>query len=311
MGALAIESQRLLEASMAKSSHSTYSRGVNSFDAFRVNVGFNQAWPAPVQHIVAFIAHMSLEGKAPSTINTYVSAISYNHKVNGWVDPTDNFIVHKLKEGCKRLNGRVDGRIPITLNILEQLVRVLPNVCNSSYETALFKASFLLAFFGFLRVGEFTCISKRGDASRVLGIGDIKSEAGGKSVEVTIRYSKTDQSGRSTTLVISARDGEFCQVRALANFTRIRPHIGGQLFVHFGGDPLTRYQFDAVLKKGAQLLGLPLRGISPHSFRIGAATSAAICDMSVEEIKSMGRWQSAAVKIYIRPHLMVEPITGY
>jgi hypothetical protein len=46
---------------------------------------------------------MSIEGKAPSTISTYISSISFIHKITGWSDPTTNFIIKKLKEGCRRL----------------------------------------------------------------------------------------------------------------------------------------------------------------------------------------------------------------
>ena len=78
-----------------------------------------------------------------------------------------------MKEGCKRLKSGVDSRRPITFQILKRLIQVLPSICKSSYEASLFKAVFLLAFFGFLRVSEFACSSKKGDTSRVLSVGDV------------------------------------------------------------------------------------------------------------------------------------------
>ena len=81
-----------------------------------------------------FLDHLSLEGKAPSTIDTYVAALAYRHKMCGWEDPPDNFIIRKLKEGAKRGNKVSDRRSPITLSILGQLVSSLPMICTSSFE---------------------------------------------------------------------------------------------------------------------------------------------------------------------------------
>ena len=128
----------------------------------------------------------------------------------------------------------------------------------------------------------------------------------GKSIQdgmvVTIRYSKTDQTGKSVFLKFdTSQDFFLCPVRAMIDFLRIRNLVTGPLFSHFGGTPLTCYQFNHVLKKGVKLLGLSPVDFSSHSFRIGAATSAAMCGVSDDQIKKWGRWKSSAFELYIRP----------
>ena len=76
-------------------------------------------------------------------------------------------------------------------------------------------------------------------------------------------------------------------------------------FRHFGGEPLTSQHFSYKLKECIRLLGLPSSNCSSHSFRIGAATSAAMAGMSDEQIKNMGRWRSSAFKQYIRPNHLI------
>ena len=49
--------------------------------------------------VAAYIAFLTIEGRAPSSIITHLSTISFVHKINGWVDPTHNFIVKKIKTG--------------------------------------------------------------------------------------------------------------------------------------------------------------------------------------------------------------------
>ena len=308
MASLELEAQRLLQASLAMSSHVTYRRGVNNFEDFRVSKGINGIWPAPSMHLIAFIAHMSLQGMASSTIDTYVSAVAYVHKVNNWVDPSDNFVVRKLREGCRRQYKQEDGRRPITIPILRKLSLSLSELCSSSYETCLFRAAFFLAFYAFLRVGEFTIASKRGLCSDVLLIGDVNFVSDHSALRVTIRGSKTDQRGVGVQLLIEAgADPKVCPVKVLSDYMDVRPGGQGPFFVHFGGEALTRYQFNSMLKKGILAIGLQAGDFSSHSFRIGAATSAALGGISTEQIMIMGRWRSSAVNSYIRPLRTVIP----
>lgn len=295
------EVHRLLDSSLASSTLATYKRGVNSFDSFRREVGFNSQWPAPVQHVVAFIAHLSIEGKSPSSISTYSSALAYVHKLNGWSNPCDNFIIKKLKEGARRTGRQPDSRRPISLTMLRQLSHNLSGICSSTYETTVFRTAFLLAFFGFLRVGEFTALSNNAHAHNILSIGDIHLTH--DSLSVTIRFSKTDQRGRSTTLHFSkGPETILCPVTAMRCYLDVRPCKAGPLFIHFAGNPLTRYQFGQILTRSVSAMGLSPTNFSSHSFRIGAATSAAVSGIPIDTIKSMGRWQSSAVNSYIRPH---------
>ena len=308
MEALESEANRLLEASLAKSSRITYNRGVKSFDEFRLKSGIECVWPSPMQHIIAFIAQLSLEGKASSTIDTYVSALSYMHKIEGWEDPTDNFIVKKLREGSRRQNKHSDNRRPITIAILQQLSSLLPNLCSSSYETHLFRTSFLLAFFGFLRVGEFTTASKKGEWANILLPSDVSFSKDKSLINLRIRSSKTDQRGEGATLQIgTGHNQEVCPVKAMSKYLEMRPICEGLLFIHFGGEPLTRYQFGCMLKKGIGAIGLSPGDFNTHSFRIGAATSAAVGGIPLDQIMSMGRWRSSAVNSYIRPLRFITP----
>ena len=149
LGSLENEARRLVEGSLSNSTRAIYRRGVDNFDNFRDQLGVTQCWPAPVAHVIAFVSHMSLSGRAPSTINTYTSAIAFVHKINGWCDPTSNFIVKKLREGCKRLKGLPDSRRPVTIPILQRLCSDVFCLCDSTFEATMFKAVFLLAFFWF------------------------------------------------------------------------------------------------------------------------------------------------------------------
>ncbi len=308
MDDLSSEAHRLFKASLAPATWTAYASNLESFIQFRKSYNLELWWPALTQHIISYISHLSISGLSSSTICAHVSAIAFAHKANGWRDPSDNFIVKKILEGCRRDNPGVDNRLPITSDILKRLISVLMAICKSQYEYLLFRAAFALAFFGFLRVGEFTCSSKKASSERILSIQDVSFQGQGSlqtSLLITIRYSKTDQRGlRSYLRIDGAGESPVCPVKAMLDFLKVRPNHQGALFIHFDAAPLTSYQFNHILKTGIRVIGLPQDKYSSHSFRIGAATMAAKNGFSEDEIKQMGRWKSSAVQIYVRPQQM-------
>ncbi|XP_038064538.1 uncharacterized protein LOC119739488 isoform X1 [Patiria miniata] len=309
MEAINTEALRLLGASFASSTWGTYSKGVEQFIQFRHHAGLPPLWPSPCGHIAAFIAHLSLEGLAPSTIGTYTAAAAYVHKINGWPDPTDSFIVRKMREGCRRQGRRCDPRRPITAELLEKICNILRAITSSNLEAALFCAAFSLAFFVFFRVGELTTASKSAGHERTLNFQDVWFASNDHSVLVVrLRFSKTDQRGDSVELRFH-RDyhSPTCPVNMVSSYLLLRPHFAGPFFVHVDGTPLTTYQFSQMLRKSLVALGLPPQGFSPHSFRIGAATSAALNGTPVPQIQLLGRWKSQAVNLYIRPDKVLPP----
>ena len=80
----------------------------------------------------------------------------------------------------------------------------------------------------------------------------------------------------------------------------VRGSYSGPLFCHFDKIPLSRYQFNAVLKKALAYLNIPAQGYKNHSFRIGMATALCADGRSDEEIKRMERWKYSAFQVYIR-----------
>ncbi|MGL5566769.1 MAG: tyrosine-type recombinase/integrase [Plesiomonas sp.] len=72
------------------------------------------------------------------------------------------------------------------------------------------------------------------------------------------------------------------------------------LFVDDSNKPVTRFWFQKHLKSVLQQSGILAENFSSHSFRIGAATSAAQKGLSEQQIQALGRWSSDAFQSYIR-----------
>ena len=74
----------------------------------------------------------------------------------------------------------------------------------------------------------------------------------------------------------------------------------GPFFRFENGTPLTRMKFVDKVKEALSLAGVDCTAYSGHSFRIGAATTAAKRGISDATIKMLGRWKSSAYQVYIK-----------
>ena len=74
----------------------------------------------------------------------------------------------------------------------------------------------------------------------------------------------------------------------------------GPLFRFEDGRPLTRLRLVLEVRRALDEAGASSAGISGHSFRIGAATTAAEQGIEDSTIKDLGRWRSNAYQRYIR-----------
>ena len=290
----------MLSASLAGNTHIVYNNALQAFDKFRKQYSLLDIWPVPGYQVALFVSFCFENGYAPSTIRTYISGISFFHKLHNWNDPTDLFVIRKLLECCRRICRRSDIRAPITETVLKSICLSLPFVCTSLYEAKLFKAAYFLAFFGLLRVGELVHTSTI-LRNRPLSASDVKIEGVAIALLITIRYSKTNPYGKPITLRIPASTNRnLCCVTAVSDYIKFRPERAIHFLCHADSLPLTRSQFGGVLSKAISYAGLPIQKFKSHSFRIGRATTLASQGIPVDIIKQLGRWKSNAVDNYIR-----------
>ena len=100
-----------------------------------------------------FVSYLRAWKLAPSTISSYLSAISHVNKMQDLRDPTKKFLIQKLLTAVGRERS-LDPRLPITKPFLFLLVRSLQHTLSSAEQRTLFTAMFLIAFYGFFRIGE-------------------------------------------------------------------------------------------------------------------------------------------------------------
>ena len=161
-----------------------------------------------------------------------------------------------------------------------------------------------LAFFGFLRVSEFTVPAPFiGSTCRFLAKGDIRFI--GHQLKVFRNCSKMDQLGKGSVITVGCSEDACCPVNAMQHYLgecRTHLHVSKPLFHFRHGPPLTARKFQAILCFHLKALGLNPLHFNKHSFRIRAATAAAKAGLRSSTVKELGRWRSAAFHSYDPAH---------
>ena len=108
----------LLVGSIAPSTRRTYTRAQQVLVDFLSQFGFCEVLPIPPIIIAMFVAHLHKCSYAASTVLTYMSAVSFLHKLHNVPDPVHTFIVQKAVAGVQKAHPQFDLRLPTTLPIL-------------------------------------------------------------------------------------------------------------------------------------------------------------------------------------------------
>lgn len=293
--------QKLLQTSQAPSTRATYQRSWRTFQRFLQDYKLPSELPIPPSQLALFIAYLNYQQAAPATIETYCAGLAYVHKLQDLPDPTTPYIIQRLIKATRH-RATPDVRLPVSLELLRRLTRSLPHVTSSAYEHRMYKAMFVLPFFGMLRLSEFTT-SATTAPQHTLKLGDVALPGGlPRRVIITISSYKHANGKRPVSLQIGGRptDPALCPVRAMEEFLAVRGAAAGALFSFPDGNGISRATFNQVLRAAAAHGGIDVSRVTSHSFRIGGATAAADAGFSDDEIRRMGRWKSNAVQKYIR-----------
>lgn len=119
-------------------------------------------------------------------------------------------------------------------------------------------------------------------------------------IRIHLRRSKTDQFGRGVDIYLGATGDELCPVAALLAYLAVRGGEDGPLFRFRDCRALTREVFVDKVRSALSILGYDASTYAGHSFRIGAATTAAGKGIEDSVIKMLGRWESSAYQLYVR-----------
>ena len=305
VGTLGTTVQRLLQAGLAPTTQRSYMAGKKKYLLFCQETSIPHL-PVTEVKLLNLVAYLSNQELKHQTVKCYLSTVRHLQIECGGGDPrAESMLLLALAlRSTKREQAGVEKRtrLPITPLILEKLRRVW-NRNPSNPDHVMLWAACCVAFFGFLRSGELTSPDVGDfDPGQHLSVSDVTVDevTNPKVVTAWVYQAVEDRSISSRGVDLSEQDG-FASMPSGGTagiFSGTREWGWTLVFVKGVTPNTSPIGFRA--PKGSDASRRESRKVRGHSFRIGAATTAAACGIPIEVIKTLGRWKSQAYQLYIR-----------
>ena len=305
---MAPEVQRYFQDGLAPSTKRMYDSAIKRFGAFCAHYDVIDPFPVTEHLLCCFAAYMANAGLSPQTVKSYLAAVQNAQLPLGLPDPREQSslpILKRVQAGIshsKLRRGQPSKvRLPITAQLLLKIKWSLERSGHAD-RLALWAAC-CNAFFGLFRLGKLLLpTSSDFDLARHLAWGDmaVNNPQSPTMIKFHLKQSKTDQFGHGADIVLGKTGWELCPVATVLSYVASRDTRQGPFFIISTGKPLTKPQFVAAIHNILDSICFPPSEYAGHSFRIGAATSAALAGVEDSTIQLLGRWQSTAFLRYVR-----------
>jgi site-specific recombinase XerD len=249
------------------------------------------ALPATPATVAWHISAIASDGLSVSSIGRRLAGIAYAHKLAKASNPCATDDVRVILAGIRRTIGTKPKRKQAAT---ADRVRAMLDACPDTMQGKRDRALLALGFAGAFRRSELVALQ----------VADLVEVTDG--YRVTIRRSKTDQTGEGQEIVIP-RGAKIRPVDAVQAWLHAAHITQGLLFrvVWRGGHVVSRglrgHDVARIVKRCASAAGLDPAELSGHSLRAGFATSAAETGASVLKIMETTRHKSVDVlATYVR-----------
>ena len=128
---------------------------------------------------------------------------------------------------------------------------------------------------------------------------DLQVDSSTNTQSFRVSCAKRDPFQHGCFIFLGRGSAPLCPVLVFTNYLHLHGPGVGPLFIFQDGRPLSRALLSSFLGATLQAAGIPGK-FSDHSFRIGAAITAAQRDVPDHLIKTMGPWSSDAYFLYVR-----------
>lgn len=290
-------SSSYLSLSLSTNTLASYDTALRSFSIFCAQ---DRTVPFPLAErtLIRYICFLARRIKY-SSIKIYLSGIRFHSLIRGYKADIDS--MHKLYYVLRGIR-RHHSQIYLSLQkapILRSDLSIFYDVVSfklSHHNGSMLQTAMSFAFYGMLRVSEFTSLSRRSfDPASTLLISDVSLI--GTILFLRIKASKTDPFRQGTCIRLpQLHNTRTCPVSAYIRYSAfLSCNEERPFFTFHNGTFLTRRYLSHFIQSC-----FPNSNINTHSFRIGGASLAATAGLPDSAIQILGRWRSDAFLRYIR-----------
>ena len=285
-----------LKASKAANTIRAYKSDFHDFGLFCAKNGF-KSMPSEVKTISLYLSYLATNNVKISTIKRRIVSIGVLHKLKGhYLDTKHPAIIENLL-GIKRRKGvKQNGKKPLLINDLKQIINVIDEEKNSEIKIIRDRSIILLGFGGAFRRNELVS----------LDYDDL--EFVNEGLKINIKKSKTDQFGEGSVKALPYFENQkYCPVKSIQEWLKISKIKSGSLFRKFhkgmalSNNRLSDQSVALLIKYYLNKVGIDNSNYSGHSLRSGFATSAAEAGAEERSIMNMtGHKSTEMVRRYIK-----------
>lgn len=280
-------------ASLAANTRRNYQSRQRIFKRFCCSINVHPRTPLTEPQLCMCIVQFA-HSHSVNSVDGYVSAIQHYYSTHSLGPLPRGFNYQSTRLGLKNYFGCLQWkrpRLPITLS---HLVTIRSHLDFTIFTDARDWCAYLFAFFGLLRVREFTNSS--------LLFKHVSCQEWG--IQLTIMSSKTSLHPAVVNLI--KRDDLLCPVAAYTHYVSLVPRalssIGACPFFLSSDattQPLMYNAFNDQLKSRVkEWLGLDPTLYATHSFRRGGATLMYLLGVPEATIQVHGRWKTFTSRDY-------------
>ena len=262
--------------------------------------------PARVEAVATYLASLARAGRADSTVTRHMAAIGWQHRQAGYGPPQhrdDRMVIADTLAGIRRETRARPSRKKAAISAAD-LARMIAAAEGQGTRAIRDRAVLALGLAAALRRSELVALQ----------LADLELVREG--LKLTIRHSKTDQTGTGQVIAVPA--GKVLTPVAWLNaWLRVREGAPGPLFYQI--DPQGRLTDQAMsdrsvarlIQRYAAKVGLDPQAVGGHSLRAGFLTEAARNRASLPKMQEVSRQKKVEVLLgYIRSAELFEDHAG-
>ena len=109
--------------------------------------------------LLLYVTYLIDQGLKSTTIKSYILAMMYILKVDGYHWNKNRVLLNSLTKACKLKNDTITTRLPITLSLLEIILFEIPRLekfQGQPYLVCMYQTIIALGYHGLFRIGELT-----------------------------------------------------------------------------------------------------------------------------------------------------------
>ena len=259
------------------------------------------------EKVAWYAGYLIDSGFQSSTLKSYITAIKKTLESDGYEWQQDKLKLTLITGICRNLNDTVKIRLPIGNGLLELFLFEIERKFtenNQYYLEIMYKAFFLLLYYGLFRVGELAT------GRHPVQARDVHQSTNRKKLLFLLRSSKTHgRESRPQKVEIEGDPNLFACKNYYCPYLNTRDYLNARgcyieltepLFVFSDGSPVKPTNVRKLMKEIISAINLDPRFYNTHSFRIGRATDLYKAGYAVDVIKTLGRWKSNAIYKYLK-----------